>query len=732
MDFGTKQRYENLRKADHEELVEQLNAFAEAEGSGENYDSSSPSEVVDAAIDAGLIDLQQMQADYVERHPEIDPDNPNPPKGLDTRPLDEVSNLELYSESFDDQLADEIGADSEAAADVVTQVEWALNTQYAEEKQFAKDTIEDRTDVDDVDGLSDDEIRKKFADEVEKIELGLEESPLPLETIAAHKKGTAIANLVEKGWDREDLDDLPPGDVVALDRLNYPPPQNPTAEAAGEADSIADLVPRGEAAPADSKPADGADGTEPTGTTNNGSAGGPTAVGESPASGVSIAGGDSPTGAGVGERTGGGTGEASGSAAGGSGNTPSQTGGASSASNGTVPDSASTAGGGSSSANDAASTSGSGSSSTQDSQPQDSGDSGETVNIVFTIQDMNDVNYHRSDDGRWFDGAGNQVTDPQELARLDTTYNNSNLEYSRIAVPGEEVPSGPPEGTVDTLDTTGKTHEEATAEEEQGSASNESDGDSSDEDDEDDDEGDGTGEAAESEAETGDEEQEGQNDEKSESETEAGTPTPDGAVAIDPADQARFDDSPFGAEQQQDQIDAIDAQSGVAGGPNDDPSGIDEEAFFGSPAGAEAAETRTDGIERKVDGGDTDPADIDAEESGGGPIIDLKVEGGGLTDPVEDEGSPAPSDFGEGAKGDPTGGIPIVPGGTALTGKTDGFGEPDGPDDPTDPEGSLITANLGGPTAESAETFRGQGGLDLDAVEGQQVDDIDVAIELAE
>ncbi len=63
MDFGTKQQHENIRKADHDELVEILNSIAKAEGSGENYDSSSPSDVVDATIEAGLIDLQQLEKD---------------------------------------------------------------------------------------------------------------------------------------------------------------------------------------------------------------------------------------------------------------------------------------------------------------------------------------------------------------------------------------------------------------------------------------------------------------------------------------------------------------------------------------------------------------------------------------------------------------------------------------------------------------------------------------------
>ena len=68
------------------------------------------------------------------------------------------------------------------------------------------------------------------------------------------------------------------------------------------------------------------------------------------------------------------------------------------------------------------------------------------------------------------------------------------------------------------------------------------------------------------------------------------------------------------------------------------------------------------------DGGDRDPADLDAQESNG-PVIELEINGGGLSDPV-DVRSPA-DDFGAGV---PAIDIPVIAGGPRAEAS---FDEPD-------------------------------------------------------
>ncbi len=279
---------------------------------------------------------------------------------------------------------------------------------------------------------------------------------------------------------------------------------------------------------------------------------------------------------------------------------------------------------------------------------------GETVPIVLTIQGPSD--FHRSADGRWFDEEGNEVTTPDLIASLEAQLD----EY--VAADGDQPNQ---DGTVDSVTTTGKSHEDAKAEQESESGStqdNESDNDSSDDDDDDDDDDDGSGDddTAATEA-VDEEEEEGETTESEGGNTAEGTPNPLGDDPVDPEDQARFDDSTFGDQERQDQVDAIDARSGQAGAPDDDPSDLDTESFLDSEVGAETAETIADGIEQRRDGGDTDPADLDVVESNG-EVDELKVSGGGLTDPTDDAPAPAPT-FGDGGRGNPIdGGPPIVNG----------------------------------------------------------------------
>ncbi len=647
-EFGSREGLEGIHKASTDDLVRKLEKHAAETGEETDFDPEDPASVVDAAIESGIVDGESLRNDYVARHPEIDPDNPNRPAGLDTRPVEEVSNLELYNESTDTALAEDRGLDPDSPVDVATQMEWKLAKKHFEDRQMAERIVADRGDVEDPADLSDAELGKLVTDEALKKHMGEGDSPHPSDVVAGYKKASAIARLVkDHGYEREDLDPLDPGDVIRK---------------AQEEDARAGKM-RSPASPT-SPPVE--DRGEPPRSRSAGE--GPTAR---PPGNLAGGGSRSP-----------GPGGGAGADTGPSGGEP-PTGGDS-------PEAAPAAG-----------------------TPGSPGGGGETVRIVATVQD-GDQDVHRAEDGRWFDSDGNVISDPATTAALEDSYQDAERTAAEMG--------GHIGGTIDSLETSGRTHEQATEEQggggvaggessaeqdqtgDSGSGEEDESGDSgSGEEDsgEGDNEGDGDGDEGDSTGEADDgtgEDEEGEADGDVAGDSEEGTPAPDGDVAVDPADQARFDDSSFGAGQRQDQMDAIDARGGAAGSPDDRPDGSDDQGPGGtSAAGAEQRDPAAE-IEHVVGGGYSDPLDLEAEESHGA-VVETKIGGGGVVDPSDDESDPGGPHYGDGIKGNPVSGVPGVSGGADAL--ADGQG--DGLD-----TGDRVDFDIGAEASDEAdfETFR--------------------------
>ena len=336
----------------------------------------------------------------------------------------------------------------------------------------------------------------------------------------------------------------------------------------------------------------------------------------------------------------------------------------------------------------------------------------EPVGVVLGVQggvadaDVNSDSYgegvwadaYRAEDGRWFDGAGNEITDPTSLANLEALYD------SYVA------DGGVPE-EIGTITPTGETHEDAVAADDGGagdgsagsdSGASDSDSDSSsddDGDDEDDEDDDGEDDDGEDEP-TAEESDQAEEEEGEESEGEGGdegTPTPDDIGAPTAEQTYEFLDTPVGASTKHFMEMAV--RQGQGGGLIDVDDPGDRAAWYASDLSAQERGLVDEAVEMRQTGGHTDPPEHgEMAASVGSPVDELRLAGGGAIDPVDDAPGVAPAD--NPIVGPP----PIDPrgGGSDGVSSLDDF---DPEDDPDDPEGSGELGDTGDDAAGMGQTY---------------------------
>ncbi|MEM9034982.1 MAG: hypothetical protein AAGD18_10360 [Actinomycetota bacterium] len=616
---------EEIVEAAHQAAIDRLRQeLAKREGTTENTVNMSDEEVADAAVAGGLFSRDELEELYIRKHPEVDPANEDRPSGLDTQPAAEMSNYELLVGRIDHELAIAEGLDPDSPVDLATQANYVMAAGYAHEREMAENLVARRFDVEDPSKLSDERLVELVEEERLKTILNATKSGHDLETIVAQKRGETINHLVEEYG--FDRADL---DGLSLGELN-----DRWAEAQEQAAWRAE---------AEAEVAHRTDVINPSTLTD---AELRALLDEEAKNQQAEADAQSDT-------SGGADSAAAGAVVPGDDHDPEA---------GTQQD---TRDPGYDYGNDLyEDRDRSGDSTDLDDDATLTG----YVGYGDVVYLDNGAYYEPRSDGTWVTPWGVKVEDPVLIDELNAIWDRDVGGGATVERPSMDDQSEVPSDV-------------ESSEAEDGQSSEDDSG--SDDDDEEDDEG-----TADDAAAAEGEDEQGEDDESGDSESSAGTPHPDGDVPIDPADQARFDESPFGEAQRQAQIDAIEDRSGTAGAPEDDPSGLDDPDFLDTPVGEAMMADVIDGMAMKADGGDTDPLDIDAEESNG-EVVELKLQGGGVVDPVDDDtgttGPRLPT-----VPDDPTGGTPGgpgVPGGDRLGNEGD-------PDDPTDPEGAMLTTGV--------------------------------------
>ncbi len=566
-DFGADKYFESAEHARMEALRTSVKSH------GYPVEDLSDDEVVTTAINEGILDRGAMVDSYHAAHPEVDPSNENPPKGLDTPTAEEAGPAALFHDYATRSVAEAYELDRNG--DIVNQVEHIRAAGHHEVRDLAT-TV---TGIDDP-GVGDAELRDEVNNEAVRQYAGVPDSPLDGETIALHVNASseAQANEIRQelingyGYSEEQLAGRSLQELVNIQSWEERNESASDVDATSQpvAPLLSELVVA--TTGATEQAADDAPATEQE------------AAPESPEVATETTRSAPPPAA-----------DATQEAA--AGAQPAQT----DTSESIETEITITAGDG-------------------------------QLMVMAPYLDLfstGDGANYAYQDGVWVDEYGEiwYVAGTDGMPVLVTTEEGAALlaehESSQGNGDGQSAEGGPSSESSQSTDDDGQSTDDD-------GQSTDDDGQSTDDDDDDD------GQSTEDETTDAPAEGEEDDESESTSAGgDAGTPRPEGDEPVDPADRERWDDSPFGEAERKAQVDAVDAAQGSAGAPDDDPSDADVIDFLTSKAGAEQLDAFGQGVEQRHDGGDRDPLDIDDVEENG-DVIDIKLMGGGAIDPSED------------------------------------------------------------------------------------------------
>ncbi|MEM9038946.1 MAG: hypothetical protein AAGD33_03515 [Actinomycetota bacterium] len=635
-------QYSDDRSRDYggEDFVDHISESAmkalEAQLQKDGVDTSgrSDDEIVEIGINRGYVDEQALHESWNDHHPEVAPDNPNPPQGLDTPTAEEAGPAALFTDMMNRHVLDGF-VDAHITPDSPLDPAHQWNAVVASDMgEIRRATIEGAKLPDDP-TLGDADIKQGLADEAERQLAGRTGSPLSGDAIRAQEgaaqEGQALRDTLtgQYGYAEADLLGRPRDELRSMIEWHR---ENPTDNGTAAAGAVADRGGTDHDADTDA---------EVTSDVEPGATGGSsTARGES--------------------------------------SEPRSDDGTDTTTTETHPSTGGTA-----------------------STPPSGQPAAEA--------DPYAVDVDTEGDGEYAPGASSSEPSVDDFEAIylppedvERRFPDHHREFQDED--GQSGPSG------DQTSTNTSDRDVGAGESSGDSGSNDSSDDGSDDDDDDDDSGDGDGDNADTADDTSSEDEQG-TDDTADTTSDAGTPHPDGDVPEDPEARARFEETGFGRDQRQDQIDAIEAKGGRLGSPDESPSDADRGSFFDTDPGAAVAEDLRNGVEDNSGDGVTDPHDLDVIESGR-PVVELKVTGNGLVAPGDAE---APiGGFGDGAPAIDTPGIAGPVGGTRS------FDDPDAPDDPDNPN------DIG------VDTFRAVVAETADSASYREVSDVEIDVTVVE